>query len=205
MPVCVGVAKTKTLAKMANRFAKKQKREVGVHWAKSQDSIDEMLAFTEVGDIWGIGKQYAAMLLQHGFKTALDVANAPESWIKKHLTVVGQRLWNELRGIPSFSWEYEPRPKKNICSSRSFGSLLTDKKIIREAVCNYTAICGAKLRDQQSCASEISVFIETNPHRTEEPYYYRSIPLDMEVATNNTGELIKYATKGSGYYLPGGV
>src|SRR3954451_2754386 len=212
LPVCVGVAKTKTLAKMANRFAKKQHREIGVHWANSQDRINEMLAFTEVGDISGIGKQYAGFLLQHGFKTGLEVANTPERWIKKHLTVVGQRLWNELRGVPSFAWEYEPKPKKNICSSRSFGSLLTDKKIIREAVCNYTAVCGAKLREQKSCAAEISVFVETNPHRTEEPYYYHSIPIDMEVATNNTSELIKYATRGfdiifqEGYrYMKAGV
>ncbi|TDH28777.1 Y-family DNA polymerase [Segetibacter sp. 3557_3] len=196
IPVCVGIAPTKTLAKMANRYAKKRWREVGVHWAANQDLIDEMLAATEVGNIWGIGHQYALFLKTNGFKTALDFVGAPEEWVRVNMSVVGQRLYNELKGIPAIKWQFEARTKKNICTSRSFGSLLTDKALILEAACNYTANCALKLRQQNSCAREVIFFLQTNPHRTEDKQYMMSIKLKLESATNNTPELIKYVSKG---------
>ncbi len=204
IPVCVGIASTKTLAKMANRYAKKRWREVGVHWAANQDLVDEMLAATEVGNIWGIGHRYALLLKTNGFKTALDFVGAPEEWVRVNMSVVGQRLYNELKGIPAIKWQFETRTKKNICTSRSFGSLLTDKALILEAACNYTANCALKLRQQKSCAREVIFFLQTNPHRTEDKQYSMSIKLKLESATNNTPELIKYVTKGFAMiYKPG--
>ena len=100
IPVCVGIAPTKTLAKMANRYAKKYRKNIGVHWAANEQLIKEMLSVTEVGDIWGIGRQYALFLKRNGFNTALDLISAPEEWIRKNMTVVVQRLFNELKGIP---------------------------------------------------------------------------------------------------------
>lgn len=196
IPVCVGIAATKTLAKMANRYAKKRRKEIGVHWAVNQDLVNEMLEFTEVGDIWGIGRQRALLLTRNGFKTALDLLNAPEEWIRKEMSVVGQRLLNELKGIPALQWEFEPPVKKNICTSRSFGKLITDRNLIREALCNYVATCAQKLRQQKTCAREINIFVQTNVHRVEDKQYARSITIDIEVATNDTGELIKYALIG---------
>ncbi len=112
------------------------------------------------------------------------------------MTVVGQRLWNELNGIPAIEWEFEPPKKKNICTSRSFGKLLTDERIIKEALCDYTANVAKKLRQQNSCAKELHVFVQTNVHRSQDKQYYRSIKVRLEVASNNTSELIKYALKG---------
>jgi len=196
IPVCVGIAPTKTLAKMANRFAKKHRKSIGVHWAANDHLIKEMLCVTEVGDIWGIGRQYALFLKRNGFNTALDLIEAPEEWIRKNITVVGQRLFNELKGISAIPWEFAPPAKKNICTSKSFGKLLSSKEEILEAVCNYAAACALKLRNQNSCCRSVNVFLNTNPHRLQDKQYARSIIVDLETPTNFTGEIIKYATRG---------
>ena len=196
IPVCVGIAPTKTLAKMANRYAKKKLRDTGVFYAYNETMIDELLRYTEVADIWGVGRQYASLLKTNGFKTAYDLKHAPDEWIRKNMTVQGERLLNELRGIPSKEWEFEPKRKKNICTSRSFGKLLTDQRSIREAVSNHTASCALKLRNEKSCASAILVFIHTNPHKASEPQYSRSVTVQLETATNDTSILIKHAIMG---------
>ena len=196
IPVCVGIAPTKTLAKMANRYAKKYRKNIGVHWAANEQLVKEMLAITEVGDIWGIGRQYALFLKRNGFNTALDFVSAPEEWIRKNMTVVVQRLFNELKGIPAIQWEFKPPAKKNICTSKSFGQLQTKKGEIKEAVCNYAAACALKLRQQNSCCNKLNIFLQTNLHRTQDKQYSRSITIDLETPSNFTNEIIKYAVKG---------
>jgi DNA polymerase V len=155
-----------------------------------------MLSVTEVGDIWGIGRQYALFLKRNGFHTALDFISAPEEWIRKNMTVVVQKLFNELKGIPAIQWEYKPPAKKNICTSKSFGKLQTNKDDIKEALCNYAANCALKLRQQKSCCRSLNIFLQTNLHRTQDKQYSRSITIDLETPSNFTGELIKYAVKG---------
>ena len=196
LPVCVGIAPTKALAKMANRYAKKKNKEVGVHWAANQYLINEMLEYTEVGDVWGIGRQYALMLNRNGIKTAMQFTQAPEDFVRSTMSVVGLRLHNELKGIPSIAWEFELPAKKNICTGRSFGSMITDKQLIKEAMSNYAATCALKLRNQQSAAQEVKVFVHTNPHRLQDQQYFRSVVIRFETATNSTTDIIKYALKG---------
>jgi DNA polymerase V len=193
MPVSVGIAPSKTLAKMANRFVKKTKKASGIHVLNTPDSIAAVLRFTEVGDIWGIGTQYATLLKKNGMHTAFDFSNAPEEWVRKNLTVSGQRMWNELKGIPCIQLEDEPPAKKNICVARSFGQLLHKKEDIQEALAHYTSICSRKLRLQDSCTGHINVFIQTNNFRTQDPQYFRSIDVKLPVATNSTAELLHYA------------
>ena len=196
LPVCVGIAPTKALAKMANRYAKKKNKEVGVHWAANRYLINEMLEYTEVGDVWGIGRQYALMLNRNGIKTAMQFTQAPEDFVRSTMSVVGLRLHNELKGIPSIAWEFELPAKKNICTGRSFGSMITDKQLIKEAMSNYAATCALKLRNQQSAAQEVKVFVHTNPHRLQDQQYFRSVVIRFETATNSTADIIKYALKG---------
>lgn len=193
IPVSIGIASSKTLAKMANRYAKKNRGNLGVHVLDRQDKIDEVLRFTEVEDIWGVGPQYAKLLRRYGFKTALDLLKAPEEWIRKNMTVVGQRLLNELRGIPCVEFEEEAPSKKNICVARSFGQLLSEKKDVGEALANYTAIAAGKLRKQDSCCRAINVFLQTNNYRTQDAQYFRSVNFQLPVATNSTKELLQYA------------
>lgn len=194
IPVSIGVAPTKTLAKMANRYAKKNKKKVGVHVLETDEHVAEVLGFTEVQDIWGIGPQYAKLLEGHGFKTALELFSAPEEWVRKNMTVVGQRLWNELHGIPCVTFEEVVPDKKNICVARSFGQLLSKKADVEEALANYVSIAARKLRQQSSCCRVVQVFIQTNNFRTQDAQYYRSINVPVPVATASTRELLHYAT-----------
>lgn len=193
IPVSVGVAPSKTLAKMANRYAKKTKQENGILVLDSHDKTTEVLRCTEVEDIWGVGSQYAKLLRRHGFSTAADVCNAPGDWMRKNMTVMGLRLWNELRGVPCIEIEEEIPDKKNICVARSFGQLLSQKRDVQEALANYTAIAARKLRKQGSCCCVVNVFIQTNNFRSQDPQYFRSINVQLPVATASTPELLHYA------------
>jgi DNA polymerase V len=197
---------------MVNKFVKKYHKKTGVFWAANDCLIKEILAVTPVEDIWGIGRQYALFLKRNGFNTALDFISAPEQWVKKNMTVVVQRLFNELKGIPAIKWEFTTPAKKNICTSKSFGKLQSSKEDIKEALCNYAANCALKLRQQKSCCRSINIFLQTNVHRTQDKQYSRSITIDLETPSNFTGEIIKYAIKGfdiifkNGYnYLKCGV
>lgn len=193
IPVCVGIAPTKALAKMANRYAKKKNKIIGVHYAANDAMIKEMLECTGVGDVWGIGKQYAAMLTKNGIKTAAQFAAAPEDFVRSKMSVVGLRLQQELKGIPSIAWEFELPDKKNICTGRSFGALTQDRRLVNEALSNFAATCAMKLRRQKSMSKDIKVFINTNPHRFQDKQYAPSICIKMESASNSTPEIIKYA------------
>ncbi len=196
IPVSVGIAATKTLAKMANRYAKKKHRDTNVFYAANDCLLNEMLEYTEVSDIWGVGHQYAMLLRSKGIMTAKDMLSLPANWMRSNMGVVGLRLWNELHGVPSKEWLYEPRKKKNICTSRSFGKLTNDIGIIKEAVSNHAATCALKLRQQNSVCRFVRVLLSTNPHKIEHKQSHHSIMLQCETATNHTSEIINYALKG---------
>jgi DNA polymerase V len=196
IPVTVGIGPTKTLAKMANRYAKKNRPMEGVFSADTDELVGMLLSSTEVGDIWGIGKQFESLLLSKGFTTALDlVNNAPEEWIRKEMSVVGQRLFQELKGINCIPWEETTKVRKNICTSRSFGKLITRKNEISQAIAKFTSSCGEKLRKDNTCARKLHVFLQTNPHRPKDEQYFQSVTLELEVATNLTTILLKHAMK----------
>jgi DNA polymerase V len=196
IPVTVGIAATKTLAKMANRFAKKKRKDPGVYWAANDELVMEMLKSTAVRDVWGIGHQHSLLLNKIGVRTAYEFSRLPEEWVRVNLSVVGQRLLNEIRGIPAIDWEFETPVKKNICTSRSFGYLLSDPAIIKEAISNHAATCAAKLRQQKSCCSTIHIFIQTNLHKIDHPQYSRSVIVELDTASNDTTVIIKAATRG---------
>jgi DNA polymerase V len=195
IPVSIGLAPTKTLAKMANRYAKKKFRELGVYALDSEDKRQEILQWCEVGDIWGIGRQYATRLQAMGVMTAYDFTLLPEEWVRKNMTVVGQRMYNELRGIPSIKFEEVALAKKGICTSRSFGTLLTDKEEIKRAVANYASRCALKLRRQQSCTGCIQVFLETNQFRPGDKQYHKQLTMKLPMATSSTNLLISYSMR----------
>ncbi len=195
IPVSVGIAPTKTLAKLANRYAKKSHKKPGVYWLKDGLTTIEVLEKTPVGDIWGIGRQHEKLLLNNGIKTAAALTRTPDEWIRKNMSVVGQRLVNELRGVSSIAWEPDIAAKKEICISRSFGKMVTDKNELQEAVANYAGTVAQKLRKQDGCARKLHVFIETNSFRTDLQQYFRSIDRPLPVATNSSNELIGYALK----------
>lgn len=193
IPVSVGVAPTKTLAKMANRYVKKSKLPEGFLVLDTPAATEAVMAATQVEDIWGIGSQYAAMLHEKGFHTALDLSRVPDDFARRELTVQGLRLVHELRGIPSIGLQEMAPPKKAVCVARSFGQLLTEKDDIREALANYTAVAAQKLRAQGSRATVIQVFVQTNNFRGQDAQYHRSVNLRLPVPASSTRELIHHA------------
>jgi DNA polymerase V len=193
IPVSVGIAPTKTLAKLANRYAKKKHRDLGVYALDSKEKTEMILRWCPVGDVWGIGSQYAHKLQGIGVNTAYDFTQLPEDWVRINMTVVGQRMYRELKGISSIQLEEMTPPKKGICTSRSFGKLITDKAEIKKAVANFAARGAYKLRRQGSCTGMIQVFLQTNRFRLQDEQCSRQITMQIPSPTDSTNLLVVYA------------
>lgn len=163
IPVSVGISKTKVLAKLANKIAKKDKACKGVCSLLDDKDISRALQNFAVGDIWGIGYAYNKLLLSQGIKSAWDFIQLPDAWILKHLSIVGLRIAEELRGHACLPLEDAAPDKKNICSSKSFGTPISSLQEMREAISEYAAVAIAKMRRQKGAASSVTVFLATNP------------------------------------------
>lgn len=196
IPVSLGVAPTKTLAKIANKFAKKYPAYDQLCIIDSEEKRTKALQLTEIGNVWGIGRRQAAKLQKEGIKTAYDFTRLSGSWVRKNMTVVGERTWKELQGTSCIDMETAPPAKKQICTSRSFGKMLTDIDTISEAIASHASTCAKKLRNQQSYATSLMVFIHTNNFREDLPQYWRNIVMHLPVPTNDTQEIVHYALTG---------
>ncbi len=168
IPVSIGTAPTKTLAKIANETAKKDKDGDGVCVLTDPVSIAERLKKTALEDIWGIGARLSERLKRKRIYTAAQLVEADDVWIRKLLGVTGFQTVLELRGMPCFQLCEEPGKKKSIVCSRSFASRIEDLSLLQEAVAAFAANAAEKLREQESVASFLSVFITTSPF--QEPY-----------------------------------
>ncbi|MCY7352162.1 MAG: Y-family DNA polymerase [Cytophagaceae bacterium] len=196
IPVSIGVAMTKTLAKVANKRAKKDPACGGVYVLDSPEAITEALSTFEVGDLWGIGHQYGSRLRALGVLTALDFRSLSPAWVKKNMGVVGERMQRELLGYSCLPLELIVPNKKVICSSRSFGQMLTDPRPVEEAVANFAARVAFKLRRQKTVCRVITVFLQTNFFRESDAQYSNSITLQLPVVSNSSMVLIGYAMLG---------
>ena len=196
IPVSVGIAPTKTLAKVANKYAKKYAGYHGVCLIDSDKKRLKALQKYEIGDVWGIGRRHAKRLMAMDVKTAYDFTQLPQAWVRKQMTVVGERTWSELRGMPCVDMEYTPPAKQSIMVSRSFGIMIEDYATISEAVATYTSMAAAKLRKQKSCAKALLVFVDSNPFREDLEQYSQHIIMNLPVASQSTQELIHYALEG---------
>lgn len=192
IPVSMGIASTKTLAKVANKFAKKYKRYGGVCIIHTEEQRAKALQLFDISDVWGVGHQYKKMLNQNGVYTAWDFVQKSEEWVRKRMTVNGVRTWKELQGISCVELE-QAVAKKSICTSRAFGSLISDYSTLSEAVSEFTTNCARKLREQRTAAGAITVFIHTNPFRENSTQFYASKTIYLEVATNSSSELTRAA------------
>jgi len=163
IPVSIGMAPTKTLAKAANHCAKKNAATGGVFLLDTRQAIDAVLERLPVTDIWGIGKRYGIKLHRLGIITAKDLRDADDALIKKHLTIVGFRTALELRGISCLPLEEIPRPKKSVTCSRAFGRPIDNLEELNEAVASYTARAAEKIRAHKLLTTMMSVFVELHP------------------------------------------
>ena len=195
IPVSVGIAETKTLAKIANRIAKKSEKADGVLDLTGSPYRDHALAITDVEDIWGVGRGHGAFLRNVGINNALELRNAPESFIKKKMGIPGLRLLQELRGVSCYPLEQSPPSKKEITVSRSFKHPLRDRADVNEAIAAYTSRVAEKLRAAHLEANIVVVFLMTNPYHRESRYFNMKT-IRLPFATSDTSELIKYAHSG---------
>lgn len=193
MPTGVGMGPTKSLAKIANRIAKKH---TGVFVIKSENERLWALANTPVEDIWGVGRSYSKLLYNHGIKTALEFTRLPVQWVRKNMTIQGVRLQEELLGKPCIALETVMPPKKNIATTRAFGTRLSNLDTIKEAVSSHAVSCAAKLRKQKSVARFVTVFIHTDPFSETQRYVSRSTTVTLPVDSNSEILITKAALKG---------
>lgn len=195
IPVCIGLAPTKSLAKLANRIAKKYGDHTGgVYAIDSDEKREKALNWVPVDDIWGIGRQHAKKLRSYDVKTGLDFVQRPDHWVRKELSVVGLRLKHDLMGIPSIEME-QWKPKKSISTTRTFESTTQDYEEIRERVATFTVSCAEKLRKQGSSCSALMVFIQTSRHQKHLPQYQNSLVIKLPYPTNSSIDLVKFATQ----------
>jgi DNA polymerase V len=194
IPVSIGIAHTKTLAKVANHIAKKSEKSRGVVDLTNQKYIERALEITPVEDIWGMGRQFSKFLRHHNINNALELTKANDSWVKKNLKIIGLRTVEELRGKPCISLELTVPDKQGILTSRSFGSPITHYEDVEEAVSTFASRCAEKLRKQGSCSGVMTVFVMTNRF-SKDAKYINSKTIHLPVATNSTPELIEHAVK----------
>ena len=196
LPVSIGIAPTKTLAKVANRIAKKSSAATAaadcVFCFTDQQHIDSCLEKVSVEDIWGIGSGKSEVLKRHGIENALQLKQAPDSWIKKNLTVVSLKTVWELRGISCLPLEEIAPDKKGIGISRTFGRETQSFEELQEAIAAYVARAAEKLRGQGSVCGFIQVFIATNPFKGTNQYS-NAISIDLSPPTAYTPHLIEVA------------
>lgn len=196
IPVSVGFAETKALAKMANKIAKKfTDRTNGVYCIDSEEKRKKALKWTKVGDVWGIGKQHAKRLEYYDVKTAFDFIQMSDGWVRKNMSVVGLRLKRELEGKRTLEIEH-PKAKKNIATTRSFDKNYRTIEQLKERVVTFSVACSEKLRKQKSYCNSIMVFVQTNFFREDLPQYSNSIVVKLPYSTNSSIEISKFACTG---------
>ena len=192
IPVSIGIAPTKTLAKMANRIAKKAPKTGGVLDISTPRYRHKALATHTVEEIWGIGSRWASKLHGYGIKTAAHLKDSDLKWIEKKFSVVLARTVLELRGIPALGFDDAPKPSQSITSSRSFGQKVTDLALLQEAVASYTARAAVKLRRQALLANVVAVFIGTGQF-SQHPYH-KNATLTLPEPLSDTRRLIHYTS-----------
>ena len=194
IPTSVGIAKTKTLSKVANHIAKKKLSGVtSLIWI---EDIDPILEKVEINDVWGVGKQLTKFYNKNGIYNAKQLKNKSNTWIKKSSNVLSSRTSMELRGIPCIDLEIATSGRKSCVVSRSFGQRVEKFQELKEAVANYCLNASEKIRSESLIAKSITVFIRTSPFQSRFGYYSNSKTIDFPIATNNSIEIVKAALTG---------
>ena len=204
IPISVGLAPTKALAKIANKIAKKFADRTGsVYAIDSEEKKEKALRWTKIGDVWGIGRQHEKRLLNINVKNAWDFIQLPNDYAQKQMSVVGLRLKRDLSGESTLDFE-EVKNKKNIAVTRSFDKMYSDFDDLRERVATYAAKAAAKLRKQDSNCTLLYVFVITNPFRTDLEQYRANMVVKLSNPTHSTMVLTKAALYGlKKIYKPG--
>lgn len=194
IPVSIGIASTKTLAKVANHFAKKYPGYKGVCRIVTEEQRVKALKLTPIGDVWGIGRRVAPRLLSMGLTTAYDYVSMPQDWVYKNLGLGGLRVWNELNGKESVEEERD-EARQSICTSRSFAETITDIQELSARVSDFAAKCAEKLRHDGTAAYCINTFLYTNRFREDKPQDFPDATIRLDMPASSTQEVVSAALK----------
>ena len=196
IPVSIGVSTTKTLSKIANNLAKKNKEYDGVCILKSWFDINEALKLTPIEDVWGIGRRLSIFLKKYKINTAYDFTQLDKGWIRKNMGVVGEKTFLELCGVSCIELELIPSDKKSCCVSRSFSKPVEKIDDLEESVSSYGTRVAEKIREEGLVAESMSIFVLTNYFNRKEKQYSNSIKLQLPYPTNNSIKIVKRALEG---------
>ena len=196
IPVSIGVSSTKTLSKIANNLAKKNKDYKGVCILKSWFDINEALKLTPIEDVWGIGRKLSIFLKKYNVSTAYDFTQLDKGWIRKNMGVVGEKTFLELCGVSCIELDLIPTDKKSCCVSRSFSKPIEKIYDLEEAVSSYGTRVSEKIRGEGLVAESMSIFVLTNYFNRKEKQYSNSIKLQLPYPTNNSLKIVKRALEG---------
>ena len=191
IPTSIGIAKTKTLSKVANHIAKK--KQSGVTSLIGIENLDPILEKVEINDVWGVGRQLTKFYQKNGIYNAKQLKNKSNTWIKKSSNVLSSRTAMELRGVPCIDIETTQTKRKSCVVSRSFGKRIETFQELKEAVANYCLNASEKIRSESLVAKAITVFVRTSPFQRNFGYYSNSKTVDFPIATNNSIETVKTA------------
>jgi DNA polymerase V len=195
LTVGVGIAPTKTLAKLANYSAKKWTKTGGVVDLSLQARQRKLMALVEVGEVWGVGRSITKKLNDMGIMTALQLADAPTPLIRKHFNIVLERTVRELRGEPCLELEEFAPTKQQIVCSRSFGDRVSEYDLMREAICSHAVRAAEKLRGEHQYCRHISAFVKTSPFAVNEVYYGKTAGTKLQIPTQDSRDIVAAATK----------
>jgi DNA polymerase V len=194
IPTSIGIAKTKTLSKIANHIAKKEKS--GVVSLIGIEDIDPILEKVEIGDVWGVGRQLTKFYIKNDIYNAKQLKNISNTWIKKSSNVLSSRTAMELRGISCIDLEIQDSKRKSCVVSRSFGKKVETFQELKESVTNYCLNASEKIRSESLIAKSVTVFLRTSPFQNRGIYYSNSKTIDFPIATDNSIEIVKVAING---------
>ncbi len=192
MPVSIGIARTKTLAKVASKFAKRYPAYKKCCFIDSDEQRQKALELFPVEDVWGIGRRHAARLKERGILTALDFTRLNVDSVRRAMTITGLRTWMELCGRDCIALEHLPR-KQTICTSRSFPKMLASYEALSVPVSGFAARCAFKLRQQRSMAQYVTVFMSTNPFREDLDQYALGRTVVLPAPASSDPEIVKAA------------
>ncbi|MCY1659288.1 Y-family DNA polymerase [Chryseobacterium sp. SL1] len=203
IPCSIGLAPTKTLAKVANKIVKKHSKDLGnTYIIDTKEKLEKALRWLPLGDIWGIGKRYNERFTKMGLKKAWDFVQLPEAYVHKEMGIYGVRMHKELRGIPQYDLT-EVKPKKGIGTSRTFDKRTDDLEVLKERISTFAFKCSEKLRKQNSCCNFITVFITTDRFKSDLKQYSNSITIGLPNPSSSAIELCSMAIKAlEKIYLP---
>jgi DNA polymerase V len=203
IPVSIGIAPTKTLAKAAARIAKKEPGAQNVIVLTDSAAQEQALKALDVGDVWNVGFSHERLFRENGMNTAWDLSRCPDEWVRAKLGVMGLRLVHELRGEPCLALELKRPQRKNIGSGKSFGRLVESLSDMKEALATYTAQAAVRLRRDGQAVKALSVYIRTDCFRGG-AQYANGAAVELPVASDDTGEIIRWAQQAvEKIYKPG--